>query len=162
MLNKHESGADVRIRTLSQGDSFGIISVFSSNREYPTTILASKACRVIYITKSDVDILVEGYPKIAQRVICFFADRINFLNAKVATFSSSSVEQKMARYILNISKAQGSLTISINKAKAATEIGVGRASLYRVLSQFASANLLIIDNKTVQIIDPEGLERITK
>lgn len=158
----HDNSSDIRIRTLGPNDSFGIISVFSSGTEYPTTITATKNCRIVYLTEKDIYKLIELLPQVAIKIIRFFADKINFLSSKVATFSSQSVEQKMAHYILSESKAQGSLKISLNKARAATEIGVGRASLYRILSRLSDEKMIEIDNKTVQIIDLEGLERITK
>lgn len=162
VIRKNESGADVRMRSLKLGDSFGIISVFSNSEEYPTTIIAAKKCSVIYINRSDIYDLIDNYPKIARNVIEFFADRISFLNARVATFAASSVEQKLARCILGAYRDSKSGTIRINKVKTAMELGVGRASLYRAISHFESEKLLKIENKTIQILNPEGLERISK
>ena len=51
VLNKHSSGADVRLRPLNVGDTFGIMSVFSDNEDFPTTIIATKVTEVVYITK---------------------------------------------------------------------------------------------------------------
>ena len=157
-----DNGADVSINTLLPGDSFGIVSVFSAEDEFPTTIVASRAAKVLYISKDDVYKLVELYPAISKSIIVFFACKIGFLNKKIATFSSSSVEQKMARHIQAVSKAKRSLVIPLNKAKMSTELGIGRASLYRALTQLENDNILKYDNKTLQIIDPKGLERITK
>ena len=162
VLNKHETGSDVRLRPLGIGDTFGILSVFSDGEDFPTTIVATKATEILYITKDEIYSLVEGSPKVALNVIEFFAGRINFLNTKVVTFSSISVEQKVARYIIEKSQKQSASVIALNKAKASTELGIGRASLYRTLSQFSDEGLIKIDNKSIQIIDLNGLERITK
>lgn len=162
VLHRHADSADIRIKTLRRTDTFGIISVFSSDAEYPTTIVASKKCEVLYIDRSDAYKLIENHPRIARTIIEFFAERIRFMNSKVATFSASSVEQKMAQYIVNEARSQKSETIKLNKAKLALEIGVGRASLYRTLNHFSDDGLIVIDNKYIQIIDLEGLERIKK
>lgn len=162
VLHKHESRSDVKIKTLRRSDTFGIIGVFSSSTEYPTTIIASKKCRVLYIDKPDVYFLIENHPFIALSVVEFLASRMQFMNSKVATFSASSVEQKMAQFIINESRLQNSALIKLNKSSVASEIGVGRASLYRTLTSFSELGLIKIDNKYVQIIDLKGLERIKK
>lgn len=162
VLHKHDGRSDVKIKTLRRADTFGIIGVFSSNSEYPTTIVASKKSRVLYIDRPDVYRLIENHPFIARSVVEFLASRMQFMNSKVATFSAPSVEQKMAQFIINEARLQDSMLIKLNKSNVAAEIGIGRASLYRTLRVFSELGLIEIDNKYIQIIDLKGLERMKK
>ena len=46
--------------------------------------------------------------------------------------------------------------------KTADKLGVGRASLYRALDSLADSGVIKLETKKIFIIDPKGLERITK
>ena len=162
ILHAHEIGSDVQIKGAGVGDTFGIVGIFADNDAYPTTVRAKRACTVCFIDEEEIKKLVSEYPSVSRGIITFFANRVNFLNSRIATFSSVSVEQKVAHHLLKLFRDRGSSVIAFNKARLAMELGVGRASLYRVLADLESKEILRIDNKNIQIIDPEGFERILK
>ena len=156
------SETSVRLRTLTRQDTFGIIAIFSQNSEYPTTIVARRAARVLFIEKDVLLSLVRSYPQIALNVITFLAERVGFLNSKISTFSAGTVEAKLASYLLSTYEQTGKADIPFNKAKSAQAISVGRASLYRAITALADEGMIKFDSKKIYIIDPLGLERISK
>ncbi len=155
------TGSNVRIRSLKRGDTFGIISVFSHDAEYPTNIVACRMTRILFLAKEDVIILVERNPQIALNVITFLAERVAFLNSKISTFSAKSVEAKLASHLIALF-SQSDQQVPFNKAKAAQAISVGRASLYRAITSLSDAGYITFDHKFVNLIDRKGLERIAK
>ena len=86
----------------------------------------------------------------------------SFLNKKIATFSSDTVEQKFSNFLLNESKMQDCLSLSLNISKIATTLNVGRASLYRAIDSLSESKIIELENKKIIISDLEGLERISK
>jgi CRP-like cAMP-binding protein len=94
-----------------------------------------------------------------MNVIKFLADRIAFLNSRIKTFSEKTTLEKLAAYLL-YRYAESGEEIEISKTALASEIGVGRASLYRDLDTLANDGIIALKNKTVIIICPKGLERI--
>ena len=149
------------LNTLKTYDSFGIMSLFVGGEEYPTSVIAKKGAELIFFTKQDVDTLIKSSPEIAINVIKFLADRIAFLNSKIATFSSDTVEEKLANFLVFQHKKHGS-TFLLNCKKTAEAINSGRASLYRALTSLERENIIKFENKKIFILDPEGLERISK
>lgn len=162
VLKCHESSRDIKLKTVSPSGSFGIIGAISDSAEYPTTVRAKKSTTVLFLTRDDLYCLIEHYHKISLCVIRFLADRIHFLNEKIATFSSADVVKKLSSYLVCLYHSAADTKIPFNKAKAAQEIGVGRASLYRALSYLSDHNLIVYDNKYLQIVDFVNLERISK
>ena len=159
---KRHDGTLVHLNTLGCGDSFGVITLFSDEVDYPTYIYATKQTEVLFISKEDAVTLITNNRAISVNFIKFLTDRIHFLNRKVSTFSSGSTEQKLANYLLTRQRETGLCQFQFNKKLASETLGIGRASLYRALEALASGNFISVDNKKIYIIDLNGLERITK
>ena len=155
---RSDSGKTV-INILSPGDSFGILSVFS-DEEFPTEIYASVNCSILFFSKEQIISFVNNYSQISTNIITFLADRVNFLNRKIATFSAKSVESKLAAFILDECERQSSDTITFNAKKTSEEIGVGRASVYRALASLQDSGLIIFTNKQIIITNKTDLGRI--
>ena len=152
----------VELNELEKGGSFGIISVFSEKKEFPTSIYAKRQTKIIFISADDVKCLVKRETSLAMNVILFLADRIAFLNEKINTFSASSTEKKLAKHLISSYRSTGLLTFAFNKKHTASTLACGRASLYRVLDDMTKEGIIEIDNKNITIKCPAGLERIAK
>ena len=159
---KRVDGAPIPLNRLKKYDAFGILSVFSDGEKFPTSIRARKSSEIIFISKEDVMSLVKSESQISLNIIEFMANRIDFLNDKISTFSSGNVEQKLVKYILLEVKSKGLESFDFNCKKTAESINSGRASLYRAIASLQENNLIKLENKKIYIIDREGLERISK
>lgn len=153
-----DSGKTV-INILSPGDSFGILSVFSDD-DFPTEVYATVNSTVVFFSKEQIINFANNYSQISTSIITFLAERVNFLNRKIATFSAKNVESKLASFILDECEKQSSDTIIFNAKKTSEEIGAGRASVYRSLSSLQDSGLIIFTNKQIQVINKNDLERI--
>ena len=158
--NSH--GSDVPLNSLLKNDSFGVISVFSAEKEYPTEIRAVEDSEVAFLKKDDVFYLVRNYPLISENIIKFLADKILFLNDKISTFSAYNVEQKLSSYLLQLYKKTQKTTLAFSKTECAKAINSGRASLYRAIDLLREKGIIQYENKKIIINDPQGLERNSK
>ena len=129
------------LNTLQRCSSFGILSVISPDAEFPTTIKALKNSSILFIPADDMLAVIKKYPSVSYNVIKFLASRISFLNKKIATFSEKSTLKKLSAYLLANFKENGN-EISVSKTKLSSEIGVGRASLYRDLDFLAEKKII--------------------
>lgn len=150
----------VCINTLSKYDSFGILAVFSS-KEFPSEVYARKNSSILFFTEDAINRLIERYPQISKNIISFCADRIDFLNRKIITFSGQRVEERLASYLIS-KQAQHGLFFDFNRKKAAEAINAGRASVYRALDEMTRCGIISIDSKKIYINDLKGLERMSK
>jgi CRP-like cAMP-binding protein len=157
---KHDGGR-VKLNTLLRGESFGISAVFSDD-DFPTVIYAARRSEVIFVSREELLALINAIPEVALNIIRFQNSRIAFLNKKIETFSAGTVEEKLACLILDEYKKQASTELALNRMKTADKLGVGRASLYRALDSLADSGVIKLETKKIFIIDPKGLERITK
>lgn len=157
----HQNGSAVPLNDIEKNGTFGIIAVLT-NDEYPTHIYAKRKCTICFLSKDDFLLLFKKYSEIAINTAEFLAGRINFLNNKINTFSSNTVEEKLAHYILSVSKKMNASEFVFNRKHSAEAINTGRASLYRALTSLKEAGLINYDTKKIYIIDQIGLERKSK
>ncbi len=151
----------ILLNTLTVGDSFGILSVFS-DEAFPTEIYAARGCEIIFFTDQQIRSFMAASVEITENLVSFMADRIAFLNRKIATFSGSRTTDRLAALLLSEMARLGSAEFAFNYVKAAEEINAGRASVYRAVASLEADGLISVTEKKVLIIDPKGLERITK
>jgi CRP-like cAMP-binding protein len=156
-----DSGNKTVLNILSEGDSFGVLSVYSPD-EFPTQIFATKNSDILFFTAEQIREFVNNYSQISANLINFLANRIVFLNKKIATFSGCRVENRLAAFLLSESERQGCLEFAFNCNKTAEEINAGRASVYRAIDSLVADGLVSFVDKKIYINDREGLERISK
>ena len=162
IIGRQAGDTFIPLNTLKAEESFGIVTVFSARDEFPTLVKAKVSSNVIFFSADDIKVLVTKSPEISLNVIEFLTRKINFLNDKIAAFSGSSVEEKLAGYILGLQRKYNSLEFEFNKKKGSEAINCGRASLYRAIEALESTGDISIENKKIYIKDLEGLERVLK
>ena len=160
--HKKGDGAFVLLNKLKPLESFGIISLYSENDDYPTYIYANKKCSVLFLKVEDIEYMISKEWRISMNIIKFLTSRIKFLNTKIATFSCNTVEEKLANHILSEFNKHGAYEFEFNKKRSADAISAGRASLYRAIDSLVDRNIIEFDNKKIIIKDLDGLERMSK
>lgn len=161
-VGRQVAGSVIPLNIAGKYDSFGILSCFSERDDFPTVITAKTTCTVMFIYADQLRILMEKSSRISVNIIEFLTRKINFLNDKIAAFSGSSIEEKLAGYILGLHKKYNALEFDFNKKKSAEALNCGRASLYRGIDALKSAGYITFEEKKIIINDLKGLERILK
>jgi len=159
--SNHESKS-VILNTLEEQDSFGALTLFSSCEEYPTEIKATKKSTVLFIPKESIMFLISKHPDISVNLMRFLSEKISFLNAKIKNMTMGSIESKFASYLLDQAKKLGQNTFVLNLKKCSEVLGVGRASIYRVMSLLKAKGCVSFENKVIIIDDIKKLEEISK
>ena len=162
VLHERGESAGVIINRLPEGASFGVLPVFSDGKDFPTSVVAYKRCEIIFISADAVFKLIDKSSVVAVNVIRFLANRVGFLNERIATYSGATATEKLASHLLSEVHRLGTLEIPLNKKRASEEIGCGRATLYRALLELSERGLVTESEKNIIINDREGLERISK
>ena len=161
ILSMHDTKAVV-INTLAKYDSFGALTLFGKEKEYPTEIKAVKKTRVIFFSKETVLHLLEKYSLISRNLFEFLTERIYFLNSKISSFTKGSVEAKLALYLLEQYKKNNSTDVKLNFKKCSEILGNGRASVYRAIATLTEKGCILVEDKIITIIDIKKLEDISK
>lgn len=161
-VGRYSNGSVIPLNVSRVYDSFGILTCFSPENEFPTVITAKSSATVLFMDHGDLRSLLTQSSEVSLNIIEFLTRKINFLNEKIAAFSGGSIEEKLANHLISLTKKHASREFDFNKKKSAEALNCGRASLYRALEALTSAGYITLEDKKIIINDLEGLERITK
>lgn len=153
------SDTAVRLRRLVPGNSFGVATLYTENRQYETVIRAVTDCEILLLPEKCVKRLIHSHAQIAENYIRFLSERICFLNQKVTAFTAGSAEAKLAVYLSGLAAdADGKVSLPISLSALADSLGMGRASLYRALEKFEQSEWIAREGKHIRILHPCALQ----
>lgn len=147
------SGKVITVTTRSQFDLLADAAMFSGARYYPGTIFACKPSKIFLLHKQDLLQLFTLDQAIMLNFLCSVSNRMLALNQKIEILSLSSIQSKIAHFLVTQSQAQRSeiITLPFSKKAWAEHLNVSRTSLSRELRWLETANLIAFCNRTIHI-----------
>ena len=137
----------------------GAAALFGDAKMYQTTVAAKKSVQALILTQEQVEELIAEDKGFALAYIKFLSDRIRFLNSRIASFTAGSAEAKLAGYLI---KNSTDGVCRISRTRLASELDMGRASLYRAIDSLAEKNLIATDGKNISVLDKDGLKTLKR
>lgn len=144
------------LNRISAGSVFGVSSLYSQ-QEAKTRIVAKSKARVLFFEEDRLDLLLED-KAVRRNLIAFLTGRIRFLNEKITSFSAGSAEKKLALFLMSKADENGIVPSIPSYSKLAGSLGIGRASLYRVLEKMEREGIVEKEKKTLRILSRESLQ----
>lgn len=146
------------LNQLCPGDMFGVSTVFTDYGVHITEISAAVASSVILIGQKELTQIFSEDFSVNRNYLAFLTDRIRFLNWKIDLFSASSAEQKLRLYLLHQRREDGTVTVE-PLARLGKILGMGRASLYRVIEKLEADKIIYRESRCCWQVDWERLEK---
>ena len=142
----------------NRGDAFGGSVALSSSAVYPCDIVAGKHSRMLFLDKQSVFSLCEN-PTFARNMIISFANRVLYYERRLELLSYSSIQSKIAFYLLNEQSIMKSNIVKLpfSKKKWAEYLNVSRPSLCRELKKLCDDGVLEIRENQISMCDKDWL-----
>ncbi len=160
-VERKEKGKRVLLNQLGAGDCFGAASMFGAQEDFPTRVSAKTDVRIAAVDEAGLKSLFNAYPLTAINHIRYLSEKIRFLNKKIAALTGRDTESKVSNYILSV-YGKSALQTKINMAETARKLDMGRASLYRVITQLHDSGIIDYHNGFIKIKNIKELERLAK
>ena len=143
---------DTVISELREGELFGAVTLFGDFSSPATRIAAAVQCELLILPQDAVEALLAKEPALARAYIAYLSGRIHFLTRRIADLSSGSVSQRLLRFL----RQGGEETLpSPNCTVLAKELGVGRATLYRALSELEQTGAIRREGNCIVLLKDE-------
>ncbi len=155
-----DSPKAIYLKTINAGSVFGVASLFGSNTEYVTQIIAKGAATACFFSQSLINDIINSNSNAALNYIQFLSDRIRFLNQKISAFTSGSAESRLAQYIAELPETEGIVTLTSGIKQLSDSLDIGRASLYRAFKTLESKKCIQRDGKNITILSRKSLNKI--
>lgn len=150
------NAAGVPLTTLHRGSCFGVAALFHPVELYVSTVTALEPTEIAFFTDGQLEGMFAQCPRVTRNYITFLSTRIQFLNEKIASFTAPSALARVARYL----EQNGPHATVSSYTRLATELNLGRASLYRALDALANQGVLRREGPCIDVLKPEALAQI--
>lgn len=140
------------------GDMFGGCIAFSSNVTYPCDVYSSKKSKIVFLQKYSFFKLFSN-TKITENMMFIVSKKIFYFENRLELFSYSSIQKKIAYYLLNNISKNNSSTVYLpfTKKQWAEYMNVSRPSLFRELKKLNCCNVIEIDKDKITVLDEKHL-----
>jgi CRP-like cAMP-binding protein len=145
----------------NQGDTFGGAVVFSSMTTYPCDVFSRCNSIILFFPKQSIfEMCNENL--IAKNLLNTFANKIIQYEKRLELFSYSSIQKKIAFFLLDELKTNNNNTINLSFTKKtwAEYLNVSRPSLCRELKKLCDNNLIKIKMNKISILNKAQLTNI--
>ena len=144
-------------KRLHPTDVFGVSSLFGGGECFPTTITAERASTVFLLDEHSIERMLAAVPYTARNYIALLTEKIRFLNRRLDTLAGRSAEERVAAFLLSgTSEGEG---LGLTKSALASSLGLGRASLYRILDAMEASGHIRSHRDRIEILDRDALEQ---
>ncbi len=138
-----EEGRRVLLNVLTVSSVFGYASLYCDGEDKYTEIKSLGVCRLLFIDEEGIENLIQMDGRIALEIIKELTGKIRFLNKKLDSFASGDLKLRLWKYIKSLDyDEEGRARMTENMSALARRLGVGRASLYRLISELSEEGLI--------------------
>ena len=152
------SGNLICIFHSNKGDLFGGAVVFSNETTYPCDVFSRDTSKILFFPKQSIfEMCKESL--IAENLLNTFANKILHYEKKLELFSYSSIQKKIAFFLLDELKISNNYTINLpfTKKSWAEYLNVSRPSLCRELKKLCDNDILKINMDKISILNEVAL-----
>ena len=155
------TGKETLLRVLQQGDFVGEGTLFGSSRK-DTFGQALTELHVCLIRREDFLGLLREYPSISLKLLEELNRRLEAYAQQAAAVSGRSIQERLVRYLLDLSRAQEStrLRLPLSGKELSAFLGTTPETLSRRVRSLESQGLLQKSGREVVLLDPDGLESL--
>jgi len=148
-----ESGNILTINVFSSGDMISASLLFSTRNQYPMTVTATAAVRIIHINKDLIQRLCQSNIHFMNLLMQEISNKSLILTDKIHTISLSTIKKSIINFLIYEYQLQKCKVIKLNISKKdwAEKLGIQRSSLSRELNKMRIDGLIEFDTKTITI-----------
>ncbi|MBP2634572.1 MAG: cyclic nucleotide-binding protein [Firmicutes bacterium] len=156
------SGKVITVTTRSRFDLLADAAMFGGTQYYPGTLFASKPSKILLLNKKDLLQLFALEQTVMLNFLCSVSRRMLVLNQKIEILSLSSIQSKIAHFLISESQARRSavIVLSFSKKAWAEHLNVSRTSLSRELRQLERDDLISFHKRTIRIKQLDKLQEL--
>lgn len=153
------AGRIVKVEDIEAPNPLAILFLFGDNNRFPVQATAREEVTALIIPRQSVLKMLQMNETLLRNYLDISANFAGRLSRKLHFMSFRTIRQKIALYLLNLSKAQQSDKVVLDKPKSslADFFGVSRPSLERELTKMQTDGLILSERKEISLLSKERL-----
>ena len=157
------SGKEQILHVFGPGEPFGEVPVFSGKR-FPANAETIRKSRLLFFPRTAFLDLITAHPSLALNMLAVLSMRLRQFTNQVENLSLKEVPARLAAYLIYLSTEQerdDSVTLDISKGQLASLLGTIPETLSRILSRMNKQGLIETKDRTIRLMNREGLESLS-
>jgi len=153
------SGRILKIEEMFAPQPIAHAFLFGERNRYPVDVIALEDCKILFIPKAEVVRMLQHSDVILQNYLNAISNRAQFLSNKLWFLSFKTIKEKVAHYLLSLTRSESKTTIFLPKShqELAELFGVTRPSLARVFAEMQGEGIITVNRREVTIINRNKL-----
>lgn len=153
------SGKIAKVEDIEAPSPLAILFLFGHENRFPVQATAREDVTAIVIPKQSVLRMLSMNETLLKNYLDISADFATRLSRKLHFMSFRTIRQKLAVYLLGLSKEQCSDSITLDKPKSslAEYFGVARPSLEREITNMRHEGLIEVEGRRITILKNKEL-----
>ena len=149
------SGKIVKVEDVCAPSPLAILFLFGQDNRFPVQATAREEVEAVVIPKQSVLRMLTMSETILRNYLDISADFASRLSRKLHFMSFRTIRQKLAVYLLELSRKTGSDTVELDKSRTALAeyFGVSRPALEREITNMTHEGLISAGRQTMAITD---------
>lgn len=153
------SGKTVEVSRLNKGDIIAPAFIFAKDRTMPVSVETECETFILRFQPSEFETLIDHDIRLRRNFIQILSNIDVFLTKKMRVLSLFTVREKVAYFLTDTAKKQGSRTILLDKSRQeiAESFGIQKFSLLRSFSELVEQGAIEVNGKQITILDKRKL-----
>ncbi|MFK7979188.1 MAG: Crp/Fnr family transcriptional regulator [Saprospiraceae bacterium] len=159
-------GKDQIFYIYKRGDLFGYHALLA-NEKYEDSCEALEYCEILFISRKDVEHLLEKIQKLKLLFIQNMSHEFGVLVNTITILAQKPLRERLALYLLILheryfEEENQKAEINLSREDLANMIGTVRESLGRLLKDFKEEKLININKRAIEITNFEKMKKLAK
>ena len=162
-----ETGEEVLLAILSQGDCFGELALLDGGPR-SATVIAMESVETLVLGRKDFLVFVRTHMEMAEKLVVNLARIIRRVNEDVADLAFLDLPGRLAKKLLELAEAHGEpgpdgegieIGVPLTQEELAGMIGATRPSVNKVLGWYEDQGAIQRRGRKIAILKPDVLRR---
>ena len=152
-------GKEQILHIYGPGNPFGEVPVFSGSR-FPANAQALVKSQILFLPRKAFVHLIAANPSLSMNMLGELSMRLREFTIQIENLSLKEVPSRLAAYLIYLAQEQqrpDQVTLEISKGQLASLLGTIPETLSRIFAKMSAQQLLRVDGKTIELLDPVGL-----
>lgn len=165
LIRENMLGQRAIVTDLRPSDIFGEALLFTDNPHWPASVQTNSVAEIMFFPFEAFSKPLQGVESIQSKLLVNLLHDLSVkalsLTRKVHYLTLKGMRDKLFAYFHELYRQQQSMTLTLphNRQEMADVLNVSRPSMSRELGKLQDEKLILLDGKTVTILDPIAIEK---
>jgi CRP-like cAMP-binding protein len=146
------SGKVLKVEDIHAPRPIAAAFLFGQSNRYPVDVISNEDTTLLIIPKDSVLKLFQQSDVFLKNYLNSISNRAQFLSQRIWFLSFKTIKEKLAQYILNLSKTDNKMVLlPLTQKELAEYFGVTRPSLARALGELEKDGIIEAKGKEIKI-----------